>query len=354
MFDTMSDGIKEQITRSLFLPVYGNSLKLESARYNAFRFTKYVQHFLTQLFYHKWIRFFSTKGMGQLANQAQHKAIGMLNAQKKANQAKQNCPQVHFTVCPAIIEVSQKSKFDYWISYEDSFSKKRIRIPAKSHKRLNHFLKKKWKLNPNCELVLQKNGRWQARVFVQTEVEKAKPKENSLGVDVGLNHCVSRSDGYLGVSAKKILKKAKLKDAERRRQGHQRSLPKTSLIQQLDREAQRAVHVAKELGWNLIVESRKVLANLKLPLQWARAYFSKRCHILGQEQGVFVWEVHPAYTSSTCYKCDYRRKESRVKSRFKCLGCGNSTHADINAGRVIARTGTEIIRLRYQKAFVQP
>ena len=139
--------------------------------------------------------------MGQLANQSQHKAQGILRAQREAKQEKQSCPNIKFNSCPARIEISKDSSFDYWISFEDQFSKKRIRIPAKSHKRLNHFLRDGWDLNPVGELVQQKNGHWQVKIYVQKEIPKAFPKEQSLGVDVGLNHCVARSDGFLGVSA---------------------------------------------------------------------------------------------------------------------------------------------------------
>ena len=73
----------------------------------------------------------------------------------------------------------------------------------------------------------------------------------------------------------------------------------------------------------------------------ARSYFANRASVVAQELGVFVVKVFPAKTSQTCAECSHRDPESRVKSVFKCTACGNRTHADINAGRVIARKGSE-------------
>ncbi len=39
-------------------------------------------------------------------------------------------------------------------------------------------------------------------------------------------------------------------------------------------------------------------------------------------------EVNPAYTSQTCWCCGY----------FKCLWCGNTMHADVNAARMSRQT----------------
>lgn len=334
------------LSRTIQLKIYPNKSKQESLRYTQKRFTEYVQHYVGRRFFIEKEE--STKGLGQLPNIAQHKAyniIKSIKASSKETGKKINVPIIKFMSCPCQIEKSKETTFDYWVSFEDQFSKKnRIRIPAKSHKRLNNFLKSGWKLNSLGELVVAKNGKTYARIYVQKEVEVAKPKKRFIGCDVGLNHCVSRSDGYLGVSASKMLKLSRDKDAERRRQKHKLGIRNKSLIHQLNVEARRAVNVSRARRMSLAVESPKVLANLKPKLQWARAYFANRCHTLGQENGVFVLDVNPAYTSQTCSRCGHVAKASRLKLTFKCVGCGNSTHADINASRVIGLKGTEIAR----------
>jgi len=179
---------------------------------------------------------------------------------------------------------------------------------------------------------------------VQKEIEKATPKENTLGVDVGVTHSVSRSDGYLGLGCKKLLTRNRDRNAERRRQGHLKKSVKTFMRQRLDIEAKRAVRVAQARGLNLAFEDPKLLANLKPRgriAMWAKSYFANRASVLAQELGVFVVKVFPPKTSQTCAQCQHCDSESRVKSVFKCTACGNRTHADINAGRVIARKGSE-------------
>ncbi len=337
----MANGDK-MLTRSLHLQVLPNPGKLEDLRYSAARFGLFVQHFTTQLYFNRRIKRLPTKGMGQLANQAQHKAVGILNAHRAATKEtgnKSNTPQIIFTVCPAKIEKSVDSKFDYWVDFETQFAKKRVRIPARSHKRLNHFLRLGWALADACEVVLQKNGHWQVRVFVQKEVAKAEPKTECLGVDVGITHCVSRSDGYLGRGLSSTIRRVRLQDGERRRQGHAVKRPKTSVKQQLDIEARRAVARCKRDGLGLAVENPKRLANLRSGKLhgWARSYFANRAACIADEEGIWVTHVNPAYTSQTCSACGNRDKLSRVKASFACIGCGFKTHADVNAARNMAQ-----------------
>lgn len=287
---------------------------------------------------------FSTQGMGQLANQAQHKARGIIAAQRASTKAtgnKANVPMVERVGCPAKITISRNS-FDYWISVENEFSKiGRIELPVKSHRKLKDALRNNWELNPVCEFYKDRNGRFYARVFAQKEVKKAEPLADCLGVDVGYRNSVARSDGYIGVNTANIIRMSRAQNAERRRQGHLTKSTKTFLKQLLDIEAHRAVNVSKLRGLSLITESPKILANLRSgKLQgWARCYFHTRCETLGLENEVYVRWINPAYSSQECSKCGKIDSENRVKQTFKCVSCGNTAHADINAARVIARRG---------------
>uniref|UniRef100_UPI00262F2710 transposase n=1 Tax=Acidocella sp. TaxID=50710 RepID=UPI00262F2710 len=52
--------------------------------------------------------------------------------------------------------------------------------------------------------------------------------------------------------------------------------------------------------------------------------------------GVTSDEVNPAYTSQTCSCCGYVDKKNRPsQSTFRCLWCGSTMHADVNAARNI-------------------
>lgn len=336
------------VTRTAKLALYPNPGKTEGLRYTYSRHLLFTQHFITQLYFNRHLKHFTTAGMGNLANRAQRKAQGILKAHfesVKATGAKSNVPQINQIGCPAKIEKSEDSSFDYWVSVENMFEqRKKIWAPVKGHKRLKHWLSQGYELNETAELHKDKNGKLYVIVFVQKEVEKATPKEKTLGVDVGVAHSVSRSDGYLGKGCRKLLEQARDRNAERRRQGHFSKSIKTFMRQRLDVEAKRAVRVAQALGLNLAFEDPKLLANLQprgRVAMWAKSYFGNRVSVLAQEIGVFVVSVFPPKTSQTCSKCLYCDSKSRAKSVFKCTACGNRTHADINAGRVIALKGSE-------------
>ena len=171
------------LTRTYNLCLYSNPTKLDTARYTYENYLRYVNLFVGKLFFNK-NKSISTKNLGQLANQAQHKASGIitaLRAAEKETKNKVNVPVLKRVGCPAKIESSNNS-FDYWLTIENEFEKKkRIALPVKSHTKLNQALKNNWKLNPVCEFFKAKNNKFYARVFVQREVSQAISDGKFLG-----------------------------------------------------------------------------------------------------------------------------------------------------------------------------
>ncbi len=334
------------MNRSYLIPVYSNPGKQESIRYTATRFVQFVQHFVNKFFYDQ-VSKSSTKGMGKLANDAQRRASQIVRAQRAASEVtgnKSSCPEIKFKSCPAKIEVSKDSSYDYWISVLKQFTDKRcdrVEIPANSIKPLNKALKRGWKLNGTCELVFKgsKYPRLYTRVFVEKEEPKLLQSKGFLGVDVGINHDVARSDGYLGPSAREILNSSKEKRAERQRQGHKFKSQKSALKQQLDIDVNRSIARCLRDSLSLVVENPKILSNLKsrgLAL-WAKCYFANRATIRAREEGIRVIYVNPAYSSQTCSKCGVIDRWSRVKQAFRCTACGYVAHADLNAACILAQ-----------------
>lgn len=326
-------------TRSYNLQIDPNFHKFEDVRYTASRYRIYLQHFVTKLYYNTMVRFFSTKGMGMLANQAQKRAMGIVSGIRVLG-GKSNCPQMEVNICPAEISPAKDTSFDYWLNVNSQWGNK-VKIPVRSHGKLNEKLRTGWKLSTYCEITEAKNGKWYARVFVTKKVDKPLPQARSLGVDVGIAHGVARSDGYLGTPLKRIMRQERFSQSERRRQHHPKKPFKTKLKQQLDVEVTRALARCKRDSLNLVVEHPKVLSNLRID-RWARSYFANRASMRAQEEGVYVQWVNPAYTSITCSKCGHTDKQSRVKqSVFRCTACGNTVNADYNAAINIARKGQE-------------
>lgn len=333
-----------KVNRAYKLRIYPNFDKLDTARYTYKRHLEYVNMWVGKLFFNG-NKTLSTKSMGHLANQAQHKARAIISAQKAAARAtgdKVNVPVVKRVGCPAKLKFNKEATFDYWLSVQNQFGGKRIELPCRSHRKLNKALRDGWTLKSNAEFFLDDKGRPFARICVEREVERATPKSESLGCDVNFRSSVVRSDGYIGFNASKLIKKARGKRSQRQRQGLRSKSVKTNLKQRLDIEAKLAVGRSKRTERNLVVESPKVLSHLgKGRLQdWAQSYFANRCRVLAQEEEVFIWEVNPAYTSQTCAKCGHLDKRSRRGSRFTCTVCGHKAHADVNAAENIAAKGT--------------
>jgi putative transposase len=59
-----------------------------------------------------------------------------------------------------------------------------------------------------------------------------------------------------------------------------------------------------------------------------------------ESAGRVVVEVDPRHTSQTCSHCGHIAAGNRItQSLFRCLVCGHSTHADLNAAQNILRAG---------------
>lgn len=332
------------LTRAYKLALHPNVVKSDTARYTYERHLQYVNAWVGPLFFNG-NKPRSTAGLGQLANQAQHKAQGIIRALKAAQAEtgdKANVPQVKRVGCPAKILSSKDSSFDYWLRVPNQFSKKDgVFLPAKSHAVLNKKLREGWALNPTAELIKDKNGKLYALVFVQREVSKALPKLDCLGVDVGYRHGACRSDGHIGTNTGRVIKRVREIKAQRQRQGLKVSGVKSRIKQLLDREARKAVDVARRTSRSLAVESPKQIANLRSGSLhgWARCYFARRCEILCEEKEVWLVWVNPSYSSQTCAECSHKDALSRNKCSFVCTACGHNAHSDVNAARVLASKG---------------
>ena len=73
----------------------------------------------------------------------------------------------------------------------------------------------------------------------------------------------------------------------------------------------------------------------RLKRTWSPALFESllrnRCELLG----VNVVSIDPRYTSQTCNSCGHVDRKNRKSSNFKCVRCGHSDHADLNAAKNI-------------------
>lgn len=375
---------KIKLNRSYKLKLFGSKTKFEDLRWSAKEYSEMTRMFTEHLYFNKHIQFFSTKGMGILGNQAQRKALGMVkskNSLEKDQGHKKSVPFLNKKLCFAKIRKQSTHKhFNYKINFSLFFGGKGNSrfLFAKGTKPLKLALKQGWKLSDQCEIFFEpRDSHWYVHVFVSKEVKIAEAKKKSIGLDIGINHIVATSEGTLGNSLSKRIKKINQSKKEKQRQFNlakkkkqhllvnklktnltkNKQINKTTIKQLLDKEAKKIIARGLSSSSNLVVEDPKVLANLrgnKSLVRWAKTYFAYRIQTLGRERGVFVVFSNPAYTSITCPKCENQDKENRDKLSFCCKSCGHKDHADINGAKNLARKGQDFVDIYVLKSKAKP
>ena len=330
---------KQQHTtiRAYTIRLYANPSKAEQTLGNMVEYRAWLWDYVTRYYRKGEDATESTKGRGGIANQAFKRARDLLRAGRNASIATGvwfNCPRSLPLLCDGILEENKTSSFDYWVKVANG-----PRLPAQTHKALKNALRKGGVLRPTCEIRCGKRA-LVARVFVEFPVASPPPSRDYLGVDVGVNAGVARSDGYIGKSLRPALDRNRQKRAEQQRQGHVRSSARSAVKQILDHEAKRLVTLARRCNKIVVLERSQALANLKPTGSigaWARQHLGRRVSYLAEIDGVAVCEEWPAGTSITCEVCGYAHKKNRRGVRFCCIRCAHVTHADGLASRNIQR-----------------
>lgn len=79
-----------------------------------------------------------------------------------------------------------------------------------------------------------------------------------------------------------------------------------------------------------------------------RSAFKQKLADLTENHGIEVHNVNPAYTSQQCSGCGLSTSENRQGSSFRCVHCGKTLHADVNAARnIIGRRSAPSDGFRY-------
>ncbi|MDP8957798.1 MAG: RNA-guided endonuclease TnpB family protein [Actinomycetota bacterium] len=58
-----------------------------------------------------------------------------------------------------------------------------------------------------------------------------------------------------------------------------------------------------------------------------------------EEAGRCLVAVDPRFSSQACHRCGHVSERNRQGAVFRCVACGHSDHADVNAARNILRAG---------------
>lgn len=325
--------------RSYVLVLRPNPGKAEAARYAIWWSQRWCLDYVRLLYGEKPNATVSTVGMGSLNHSAQKTARDMLRAGRAAGRATGKvfeCPTTAPAYAIALLKTARVANhFPLWATIPTLAP-----IPLQPHRAFSRALRAGGQVTTRCQVRIGKNGGLVARVCVEMPRVAPTPSRDYLGCDVGVNQAVSTSDGYAARSLRPILDRTRLKRAEQHRQGHPCGSARSAVKQRLDHEARKIVTLAKRGNKTLVLERLKTLGNMKPRGSiggWARRHFGERARQIASVLGVAVLEVHPAYTSITCRRCDHVDPKNRRGTEFECRQCGSREHADVHAARNLVR-----------------
>jgi len=102
------------------------------------------------------------------------------------------------------------------------------------------------------------------------------------------------------------------------------------------RISKQIIEIAKKYPNPIIIMENHLTApnNIK---SWTHASLRQKIEYKAGNTGIKVDYVDARYTSRTCNKCNHEEKDNRqTQNLFKCLKCGYTVHADLNAAINIA------------------
>lgn len=235
-----------------------------------------------------------------------------------------------------LIEKGNKS-FDYVVRISSLIKNRRIIIPFKSHKRLNHWLAKGGIIKNTVNV--SENS---AILVIELPDKPLKTEGETTGLDIGYNKLISDSnENHYGTNIKGIC------DNIRRK--------KPGSIGARKARTQRKQYinkVCKDLPWQttktFVLENLTNLKkgkgnrgkkNRKLLQPWTYSQVKTRISQLAQENRVCLDVVDPRNTSRTCPLCGWVDKENRKGENFHCVVCNYTNDADtVGAMNILAKT----------------
>jgi hypothetical protein len=201
-------------------------------------------------------------------------------------------------------------------------------------------------------LVGKRNGRWAFQFTDEVLDPTFDVTGDRIAVDVGKNVLAATSEGQLLDSkTSKTFDRIwnKFHDHRRNRQRLGKHLEALGRVDEakvllahsdrLRRKEQAMTGLIKTAAGNVahrLVEAHPgvtfVMEDLDLRRCKGRKRFQYRAVQRAIETRAPTIKVNPAYTSQTCNRCGYTSRLNRAGTKFRCLGCGHISHADVNAG----------------------
>ncbi len=214
------------------------------------------------------------------------------------------------------------------------------------------YLDGSWKIAKTATLIKQKSS-WYLCLVADKQIEDATGDE-TIGVDSGIKRIATVSTGavFKGGSISQ-LRRHRFKQRRSLKAGHNRSRNNRRLLQRLAQREHRAVdwklwNVANGIVREAVKSDASIIAiedlkgirdRIKVAKKqriihhgWPFASLFTKIRHVASKVGIRVEEVDAHYTSRSCSRCGSCDKKNRKsQSDFKCVSCGYSHNADLNA-----------------------
>lgn len=211
----------------------------------------------------------------------------------------------------------------------------------------------------------ERGWRYQLHVAFARQVAQVEPNtERWIGLDRGVANVVavsdaSGADGYRSgnrlAPVERRLRNQRERDQQRGKARAMRATRRAfrdAARNEVNRIARHVARLATRRGAMVAAEDLRAFARGDARTLSRAQYAAllkaveRRLELAGYRplarDGKRVWQVQPAYTSTTCPECGAVDAKSRIdRDRFVCIACGHAVDADLNAARNIARKGRE-------------
>ncbi len=232
----------------------------------------------------------------------------------------------------ALFSKAKNSKFNYWIRFSTLRKGKPLWVPFKSHKILNKYMNLGGKILSGLQLT--KDCKYIILAIEIPEIPINKPT-HKIGIDLGYNKLIACSDGKIyGKDIKRLCQKV-----TRRKNGSKGK--RRAIIERNNYIGQ----ACNQINWQdldtIVIENLTRLKfgkkinrskNFRRKLNaWTYPLVKQRLMEKAAMNRVQVAIVNPAFTSTTCPKCNKALRSNRSNELFNCRSCGYSGDSDLVA-----------------------
>lgn len=197
--------------------------------------------------------------------------------------------------------------------------------------------------------------------YLQIVTDYIKPKSESqavVGIDLGITHFVTTSDGEFIDSPKPLGKYLKQLRVESRRLSRKKKFSKNwyKQVERIKKLYLKISRIRKDFlhktstylvkMYGVVISEDLKVSKMVLDSKFSRSIsdmsWSMFVNLL--EYKTTVVKVNPKYTSQECTNCGYISKDNRLtQSQFACINCGLKDNADVVASNNIKKRGQTLL-----------